>query len=206
MNLNQYFIDGLYDNVYSNKDLGLMQASHYVLGYDWQIIKNGHLKIETYYQNINKVAVSTDSESTASVINGDILELDLTDTGKAKNYGIELTFEKFFSNQYYFLATTSIFSSKYKASDNNWYNSKFNSNYTFNIVGGKEFSVKKDNVLGVNAKILSNGGQRSSPVDINNFYQTGLVSIIEDQRNTICLLYTSPSPRDKRQSRMPSSA
>ena len=25
-------------------------------------------------------------------------------------------------------------------------------------------------------------------------------------KNTICLLYTSPSPRDKRQSRMPSSA
>ena len=25
-------------------------------------------------------------------------------------------------------------------------------------------------------------------------------------RDTICLLYTSPSPRDKRQSRMPSSA
>ena len=26
------------------------------------------------------------------------------------------------------------------------------------------------------------------------------------ERNNICLLYTSPSPRDKRQSRMPSSA
>ena len=28
----------------------------------------------------------------------------------------------------------------------------------------------------------------------------------EDARSTFCLLYTSPSPRDKRQSRMPSSA
>ena len=27
-----------------------------------------------------------------------------------------------------------------------------------------------------------------------------------DDQNIICLLYTSPSPRDKRQSRMPSSA
>ena len=27
-----------------------------------------------------------------------------------------------------------------------------------------------------------------------------------EDRSTICLLYTSPSPRDKRQSRMPSSA
>ena len=30
--------------------------------------------------------------------------------------------------------------------------------------------------------------------------------LLQGQRCTICLLYTSPSPRDKRQSRMPSSA
>ena len=30
--------------------------------------------------------------------------------------------------------------------------------------------------------------------------------ILESLEQTICLLYTSPSPRDKRQSRMPSSA
>ena len=32
------------------------------------------------------------------------------------------------------------------------------------------------------------------------------VSILVDQIHILCLLYTSPSPRDKRQSRMPSSA
>ena len=35
---------------------------------------------------------------------------------------------------------------------------------------------------------------------------TGAVSQLRDKRLYICLLYTSPSPRDKRQSRMPSSA
>ena len=30
--------------------------------------------------------------------------------------------------------------------------------------------------------------------------------LIDDTKKLICLLYTSPSPRDKRQSRMPSSA
>ena len=33
-----------------------------------------------------------------------------------------------------------------------------------------------------------------------------LVMVTPDAQRTICLLYTSPSPRDKRQSRMPSSA
>ena len=32
------------------------------------------------------------------------------------------------------------------------------------------------------------------------------LSTLKDEQLTICLLYTSPSPRDKRQSRMPSSA
>ena len=31
-------------------------------------------------------------------------------------------------------------------------------------------------------------------------------SLYKEQENNFCLLYTSPSPRDKRQSRMPSSA
>ena len=34
----------------------------------------------------------------------------------------------------------------------------------------------------------------------------GIARLREGGQMTICLLYTSPSPRDKRQSRMPSSA
>ena len=32
------------------------------------------------------------------------------------------------------------------------------------------------------------------------------IGMADDQCSAVCLLYTSPSPRDKRQSRMPSSA
>ena len=38
--------------------------------------------------------------------------------------------------------------------------------------------------------------------DDNTYFQSGFVISV----NISCLLYTSPSPRDKRQSRMPSSA
>ena len=39
-----------------------------------------------------------------------------------------------------------------------------------------------------------------------NNYAVIMTDIIEYEMMTVCLLYTSPSPRDKRQSRMPSSA
>ncbi len=187
MSLNQYFVDEVYDDVFLNRDLDLMRAHHYIVGYDWRIIKNGHLKIEAYYQDINKVAIAKNPENTAAVVNGNLLSLDLTDDGKARNYGLELTFEKFFSDQYYFLLTASLFDNKYKAADDNWYNSRFNSNYTFNIVGGKEFSVRNNNILGVNTKTLWNGNERSTPFNINEFTNTGSLSLLQKQRNTISL-------------------
>ena len=39
-----------------------------------------------------------------------------------------------------------------------------------------------------------------------NFAATGFSNLNVGVYNNFCLLYTSPSPRDKRQSRMPSSA
>ena len=43
-------------------------------------------------------------------------------------------------------------------------------------------------------------------LDINKNGKITLDDIMKRTNNDICLLYTSPSPRDKRQSRMPSSA
>ena len=40
----------------------------------------------------------------------------------------------------------------------------------------------------------------------NSLWASNRQTFFKDQRANNCLLYTSPSPRDKRQSRMPSSA
>ncbi|KQC31722.1 hypothetical protein AAY42_10590 [Flagellimonas eckloniae] len=190
MPLNQYFIeigDGQGNASTPNTNLDLMRAMHYVLGYDWRILKNGHLKLEVYYQDLNKVAVAADSNFTDSFLNGQFIERELTDSGKARNYGLELTLEKFFSNQYYFLVTSSLFDSQYRAADGNWYDSRYNANYTFNVVGGKEFKAGKNgnNIFGVNAKVLWNGGKRGTPVDLDYFDDTGFVRLLQDQRNAL---------------------
>ncbi len=190
MPLNQYFIeigDGQGNASTPNTNLDLMRAMHYVLGYDWRILKNGHLKLEVYYQDLNKVAVAADSNFTDSFLNGQFIERELTDSGKARNYGLELTLEKFFSNQYYFLVTSSLFDSQYRAADGNWYDSRYNANYTFNVVGGKEFKAGKNgnNIFGVNAKVLWNGGKRGTPVDLDYFDDTGFVRLLQDQINAL---------------------
>lgn len=185
MPLNQYFIR--IGNNTPNAELDLMQATHFILGHDWRIIKNGHLKVEVYYQDLNKVAIVNDPNSTDSYLNGRFLDAALTDTGKGKNYGLEFTFEKFFSRQYYFLATASLYDTQYRAADGNWYDSAYNYNYTFNLVGGKEFTVgkKRNNTIGLAAKTLFNGGKLATPINEQIFDQTGEIVLNENLRNTI---------------------
>lgn len=185
MPLNQYFIR--IGNNTPNSNLDLMQATHYIIGHDWRVIKNGHIKVELYYQDLNKVAIINDPNLTGSYLNGRFLEEALTDSGKGKNYGLEVTFEKFFSRQYYFLATASLYDTQYRAADGNWYDSAYNYSYTFNLVGGKEFTVgkKRNNTIGVNAKTLLNGGKRATPINQVVFNQTGDIVLDQSLRNTI---------------------
>ena len=49
------------------------------------------------------------------------------------------------------------------------------------------------------------GGNQSAG-SLKEFFETNFMPCNEVATPTACLLYTSPSPRDKRQSRMPSSA
>ena len=88
--------------------------------------------------------------------------------GTGENYGVEFTFEKFFSSSYYVMLTTTLYDSKYKGSDGVKRNTDFNGNYIFNILGGKEIELNKSKttVLTTAAKVTTSGGSRYTPADI----------------------------------------
>jgi hypothetical protein len=90
----------------------------------------------------------------------------LENNGEGKNYGIDLTFEKLLSHNYYYMISSSIFQSKYKADDQVWRNTRYNKGITFNILGGKEFFLKNNSILGINARFNYIGGERYIPVDV----------------------------------------
>ncbi len=158
-------------NVLTNMDLKFTKNHHFVLGVDQNIGKNYHLKLETYYQYLTNVPV-TQSPSFYSVINfgsdfGGLPNIDsLVSTGEGRNYGVELTFERFFAKGFYFLATASLFESEYLASDHVWRNTAYSSNFVYNILGGKEWQIKGKNTLSVNIKGTYAGGRRAIPLDI----------------------------------------
>ena len=92
--------------------------------------------------------------------------VNLVSKGEGYNYGIELTLEKFYSKGYYFLFTTSIFESKYKASDGILRNTAFNGNYVVNLLGGKEFKLSQRATLTLDIRGTYAGGKRYVPVDL----------------------------------------
>jgi hypothetical protein len=103
------------------------------------------------------------------------LEDSLANSGTGKNYGAELTIEKFFSNGYYGLFTVSVYDSKYTASDGTERNTAFNGNYVYNILAGKEWKAgsEKRNKITVDFKITGAGGRPYTPIDLQASQITG---------------------------------
>ncbi|MFM8742343.1 MAG: TonB-dependent receptor [Cytophagales bacterium] len=156
--------------IYSNKDLDFIASNHYVLTYDWNLSETLRLKAEAYYQELSNVPVERSVSSFSSINTGVSFgpsdKVNLVNRGSGKNYGIELTLERFFNKGYYFLFTTSVFDSKYKGSDNIERNTAYNTQYVVNALGGKEFRVGRNkNFLSLNLKVTTIGGRYLTPLN-----------------------------------------
>jgi hypothetical protein len=152
-----------------NINLDLLKAHHFVLGYKKRITANLVAKVEAYYQYLYDLPVeNSDSSSYCTINEGiDYKYVPLVNKGTGKNSGLEFTLEHFFTNNYYYLVSASLFDSKYKTLEGVWRNTQYNSNYIVNILGGKEFKnlgKKQNKSLAINAKIFFGGGKRYIPL------------------------------------------
>jgi outer membrane receptor protein involved in Fe transport len=152
-----------------NSDLQTTKAFHLVAGYRKSFSNDLKVSAEFYYQHLFDVPVSIYNTNTFSMVNisDGLPDIDLNNNGRAENKGVELTFDKSFSKNYYFLTTLSLFNSEYMSSSSNWYSTYYNSNFVFNFVSGREFRVGKykQNVLGFNLRNMARGGYRFTPPD-----------------------------------------
>lgn len=173
--INVYFLqsqnaDGSYE--YNNEALDFTKSHHFVMGYDWNFAKSWRLKTEVYYQSLYDVPVNTFSSSYSMLNTGASFRTDLEDQltngGTGQNYGVELTVEKFFSDGFYGLFTSSLYRSTYKGSDGVERNTAFNGKYVYNILAGKEWAVGRDkrNRISLDFKLTNAGGRAYTPIDL----------------------------------------
>jgi hypothetical protein len=156
----------------TNENLNFLKSQHFVLGYDRTIGTNWRVKAEAYFQYLFDIPVEKTPSSYAIINEGADFVFDergsLVNEGTGKNYGVELTLEKFLSNGYYLLMTTSVYDSKYTGSDGVERNTSFNSHYVYNALFGKEwkFGASNRNAWTFDTKFTTSGGKPFTPIDL----------------------------------------
>ena len=161
-----YYFTKSADGKLINKNMDFTRAHHWILSYDMNIGKDYHLRIEPYFQQLYDVPMIADSTfSFINLQNNWFITEKLVNEGKGQNYGMDITLEKYLSRGYYYLFTASLFKSRYKAGDGNWYNSRYDRSYVFNFLSGKEWMFGQ-NRLSANIRLTCQGGDRYSPIDL----------------------------------------
>lgn len=155
--------------VQHNRNMEMTKSLHAIAGYNRNLKKNMRIMVETYYQYLFNVPVEVDSSS-FSLLNQGVgfsrfYPDSLKNTGTGENYGIELTIEKFFSNKFFFMLTTSLYESFYTGSDGVTRDTDFNGNYIVNLLAAKEYTTKTKNNFTIGGKITYAGNKRYGPVD-----------------------------------------
>ena len=149
-----------------NEDLGLTRSHHISASFAQRLGENAMLKIEPYWQWLFDVPV--EKGTTYSILNHRNFFQDraLTNEGVGRNYGIDLTLERYLKDGLYGMLTATLFKSEYRDAQGEWHHSRHDRGYITNILGGKEWMVGKSrkNVFGLNGRLTLMGGDRYTPI------------------------------------------
>jgi hypothetical protein len=154
----------------TNHELKFTQSNHFVLGWEQTVLTCWHYKAEIYYQALSDVPVNQEPTSFSALNLGATYGTPKNDSlvsiGRGRNYGIEVTIDKPFSNGFYVTATASLFNSLYTGSDNVERNTAFNNNYVINFLAGKEWKIGRLNAICLDGKLTAAGGKRYTTIDL----------------------------------------
>lgn len=172
-----------------NRNIKPSKAFHANAGYTFAFLNDFYFKTEIYFQYLFSVPAQIDTYrvfttqtqyytklspvSTLNNINYLDFYYNYQNKGEGMNYGIEITLEKSFSKNYYFLVTTSLYNSLFRVKPLAWYNTQFNGNWIVTLTAGKDFRVGKKyraNIFSINTRLLAAGNDRIP----NNTYKDQL--------------------------------
>lgn len=161
-------VAGVISESMPNKSLSFPRSNHFILSYNYVTPGLWKFSAEAYYQLLNKVPVEAKAGSGYWMLNysENFPESAVVSKGRGRNYGIDLSVERFFSKKYYLVLTGSLFDSRYQTIDNQWYNSSFNDKFSTALTFGREFMFKNGSVFQIGGRSIFNGGFRYTPLDV----------------------------------------
>ena len=170
-----------------DKSLDFTKSRHYIIGYTNKFAINWNLKLEGYYQELWNIPIEQ-IPSAFSVVNlgatyynGTLDKFNLVNKGLGKNYGIEMSLERYLNKNWYFLMTTSLFRSYYKPGDGKWRETVFSTHFVNNVLLGCELPLSKRSSLDFNLRFVYSGGLRQKYIDKMASIATGIIVYDEDK-------------------------
>ena len=170
---------------FGNRELELSKAHHLSLWYEklWPQVR---FKTEAYYQSLYDIPIAADDSNSFSTLNvfEEINSLNLVSDGKGTNYGLEISLQKYFSRNSFWMANVSLYESTYVGSDGIKRDTRFNGNYITNVIYGHEFPYSKKNKdcnVGINVRLTLGGGLRESPIDVGASQQARQTVFITEE-------------------------
>jgi hypothetical protein len=170
-----------------NKNLDFTRSHHFVLSHQYALARNLRLRTELYYQQLLSVPVANSDTSTFSTLNitDGFVTNALVSQGRGRNYGMEVSLEKYLSKNFYFMISNSIYQSKYTALDKIERNTRYNGGFVSNLVAGKEWvSASQRRTFGLNIKLVYQGGFRETPINFERSKATGTAQFFEKEAFT----------------------
>lgn len=149
-----------------NKDLDFSKTHHFSLSYGKRITDNLYLKVEPYFQYLYDIPVESGTSFSILNYNGYGLDKALINIGKGRNYGVDVTLERYLADGWYSLLSASLFKSEYVGGDKKWRNTRMDQRFIINGLVGKEwvFGKSKNKVFSANVRLTYQGGNRYTPI------------------------------------------
>ncbi|WP_373850615.1 hypothetical protein [Bacteroides heparinolyticus] len=122
--------------------------------------------MEPYFQYLYDIPVESGTSFSILNYNGYGLDKALINIGKGRNYGVDVTLERYLADGWYSLLSASLFKSEYVGGDKKWRNTRMDQRFIINGLVGKEwvFGKSKNKVFSANVRLTYQGGNRYTPI------------------------------------------
>ena len=171
-----------------NFNLPMAQSDNLNLGYTWAFKQDWRLRIEAYGQIYFDLIIDTinPANNILHFANGMIEgnSRHFSPQGLGQVYGLDLTLEKFFSNNFYLINTLSYTSSQARGIDGNWYLTPFDVGLYGNLLFGREFALGQGNTL-LTFDVKSRFGQGQKVYEVNEAASRRLGYTIYDEQRLL---------------------
>jgi hypothetical protein len=170
------------------KGLGFQRSWQYSAAYRLRFGTGAVLLLEPYLQRTDGIPVSTRTDGLFSAANvpdfsapslGEWIlapDIRLTADGRARNYGLDASFQHYLTERFFLLLSGSLYRSEHTRPDGTWGPTRYDGRHLLHVSTGREFVRQKGKLVrtwGLSGRASWLGGMMDTPIDVEASREQG---------------------------------